>query len=230
VLRSIFTFLAFALSAAAFQGCARPRLPGPPVPEQLPAAPEGMAPEAWLQGHAAFERVRKAGLSARPLLAIIDYSRPASEPRLWVIDVTTDDILTRDFVAHGWASGGLWATDFSNRNGSNQSSLGVFLTGEAYHGIRGLSLRLLGLEPGINDRARSRGIVIHGSPSVNAFRAARGGQGRTEGCPAVPMASAKQLVSLLEGGAVVFAWYPDPFFLSHSSYLERFSRPHSAGL
>jgi hypothetical protein len=85
--------------------------------------------------------------------------------------------------------------------------------------VRGLSLRLDGLEEGINDRARARGIVIHGSAHVNAVRAARGDVGRTEGCPAVPMANARRLVNLLRDGSVVFAWYPDPEYLSRSKYI-----------
>lgn len=213
----------FALVAALLAiGCARPR-PELPGPAPLPLAPMGMSRDAWVQAHGAFQRVRRDGLAARPLLAIIDYSLPSSERRLWVVDPNTHEVVAREFVAHGWASGGTWASAFSNRAGSNQSSLGVFVTGEAYWGVRGLSLRLQGLEPGINDRALARGLVIHGSPFVNAPRAALGQQGRTEGCPAVPMSSARSLVTLLEGGAVVFAWYPDPYFLAHSAYLDRFA-------
>jgi hypothetical protein len=182
-----------------------------------------MSQDAWVQAHAAFRRVRQEGLPVRSLLAIIDYSLPSTERRLWVVNPETREVIANDFVAHGWASGGTWAGAFSNRAGSNQSSLGVFVTGEAYWGSRGLSLRLRGLEPGINDRALARGLVIHGSPFVTGSRAARGQQGRTEGCPAVPMGSARRLVTLLEGGAVVFVWYPDPFFLTHSAYLDRFA-------
>ncbi len=179
-----------------------------------------MSSEAWIQAHTAYARVSAERLSTRSLLAIIDYTLPSNEPRLWVIDTRTDSVVANDYVAHGWASGGTWAAWFSNRWGSNQSSLGVFLTGDAYLGVRGLSLRLDGLEPGINDRARARGLVLHGSPFVNAERASHGGLGRTEGCPAVPMSSARRLVNLLQGGAVVFAWYPDPGFLARSRYVD----------
>jgi len=202
-------------------GCARPGLRLDPGVDRFPAAPAGISNQAWIQAHVAYERVREEGRASRPVLAIIDYSLPSSEPRLWVVDLQADTIMARDYVAHGWASGSTWPYQFSNRWGSNQSSLGVFLAREAYSGVRGISLRLEGLEPGINDRALARGIVVHGSPFVTALRASQGNLGRTEGCPAVPMSSARRLVHLLERGAVVFAWYPDPDFLARSQYLDR---------
>ena len=113
------------------------------------------------------------------------------------------------------------ATQFSNKDGTNQSSLGTFITGMTYEGVRGHSLRLFGLEPGINDRAFSRGIVIHGTPNVSAAHARKGIMGRTEGCPAVPSASAARLISLIAHGSVVFVWYPDRDFLQRSAYLDR---------
>lgn len=214
--------LAFApLLLAAAAGCARPLLVNGPAPEHPGAPPAGMSREAWVQGHAAYSRVREERRVPRELLAIIDYSLPSTEPRLWVVDPRADTVIVRDYVAHGWASGSTWPYQFSNRWGSNQSSLGVFLTREAYSGVRGISLRLEGLEPGVNDRALARGLVVHGSPFVSAVRASQGNLGRTEGCPAVPMSSARRLVHLLEGGAVVFAWYPDPDYLARSRYLDR---------
>ncbi len=199
-------------------GCARPRLGGNPGPGELPV-PAGMSAQVWHHALTAYARVKDEGVPVRPVLAVIDYSLPSSEPRLWVTDLNTGALLLNDYVAHGWASGGTWPTRFSNRRGSNQSSLGAFVAGEAYVGVRGLSLRLSGLEPGINDRARERGIVIHGSPSVSSRRAGEGNVGRTEGCPAVPMPSARTVVRLLEGGGLVYAWYPDPAFLATSRYL-----------
>jgi hypothetical protein len=138
-----------------------------------------------------------------------------------VVDVGTREVLQTEFVAHGERSGNIWATRFSNRDGTHQSSLGTFITAATYIGVRGLSLRLNGLEPGINDNALSRGIVIHGTPNVSADRARKGTMGRTEGCPAVPKESARRLIRLIENGVVVFAWYPDPKFLETSEYVSR---------
>ncbi|HEV8358030.1 MAG TPA: murein L,D-transpeptidase catalytic domain family protein [Gemmatimonadales bacterium] len=217
---------ALAIAAAA---CARPRLQAAPSPADLPSIPAGMSTDAWVHAHAAFARAERDGRAAKPLLAVIDYSLPSSARRLWVVDLSTNEVVMNEYVAHGQRSGGTWTTDFSNRTGSNRSSLGTFVTLNTYRGVRGLSLRLMGLEPGINDKALPRGIVIHGTPNVSAARALAGRVGRTEGCPAVPQASARRLIRLLEGGAVVFAWYPDRHFLATSEYLDRSVVPFHLG-
>ncbi len=188
----------------------------PPV-----ALPEGISPEAWTHALAAHQAAVAAGLTASSLLTVIDYSRPSSEERLVVVDLATGAVLAREYVAHASRSGGLWATAFSNRDGSHQSSLGAFLTAGTYSGVRGLSLRLRGLEPGINDRAWQRGIVIHGTPNVSAARARKGQLGRTQGCPAVSPQAVRPLVRLIAGGTLVFAWYPERGFLRRSAFVDR---------
>jgi hypothetical protein len=179
-----------------------------------------MSPEAWTHALAAHQRALNLGLTNTSRLAIIDYSLPSTARRLWVVDLATGDVYLNEFVAHAVNSGGTWATSFSNRDGSRQSSLGAFLTANSYSGVRGLSLRLKGLEPGINDRALQRGIVIHGTWGVSEARARSGSLGRTEGCPAVSFSAIRQLVGLLQGGVVVFAWAPDRNFLAHSDYVD----------
>jgi len=188
-------------------------------PLEFEAPPEGIPAEAWAHALAAHRMASLQGQTDSPLLTLIDFTRPATERRLWVVDVVTRQVHLTEYVAHGQHSGGLWATRFSNRDGSNQSSLGTFITASTYRGVRGLSLRLRGLEPGINDNAWSRGIVIHGTPNVSEARAKKGTMGRTEGCPAVPTASARRLIRLIENGVVVFAWYPEPSFLEKSEYV-----------
>jgi len=210
------------LSLGCFLGtaCARPGMETGAEPLEF-APPEGIPREAWSHALSAHRLASLQGQTDSPLLTVIDFTRPATERRLWVVDVVTRQVHLTEYVAHGQHSGGLWATKFSNRDGSNQSSLGTFITTTSYRGVRGLSLRLRGLEPGINDNAWARGIVIHGTPNVSASRAKKGTMGRTEGCPAVPAASARKLIRLIEHGVVVFAWYPEPSFLERSEYANR---------
>jgi hypothetical protein len=155
------------------------------------------------------------------LLTVIYYTLPSTTRRLWVVDLGTSQVLMHEYVAHGAGSGGTFATGFSNRYGSKRSSVGTFVTGNTYVGVRGLSRRLKGLEPGINDRAWDRGIVIHGTPGVSAAKARLGKMGRTEGCPAVPRESARKLIGLLEEGSVLFIWYPDRTLLETSEFVDR---------
>jgi hypothetical protein len=153
-------------------------------------------------------------------LTVIDFSRPSTEKRLWVYDLRSRALLFHEHVAHGRGSGANMATTFSNVPESNQSSLGLFRTAEAYHGKHGLSLRLDGLERGINDRARERAIVIHGAEYVNAATAkAQGRLGRSLGCPAVRPAIATSLINAVKDGGLLFAYYPQQSWLEGSTYL-----------
>ena len=195
------------------------------TPEAHPPAPEGMSFEAWVHARTAHAKAVSEGLTSRMYLTIIDYSQPSDRRRLWLVDVGTNEVLMHEHVAHGSGSGGVWPSIFSNRSGSLQSSVGTFITGSSYTGVRGLSVRLRGLEPGINDRALARGIVIHGTPNVSPSRALLGRVGRTEGCPAVSRAAARKLVRLIADGVVVFAWYPDKALLAKSEYLDRSRLP-----
>ncbi|MDX5446199.1 MAG: murein L,D-transpeptidase catalytic domain family protein [Zoogloeaceae bacterium] len=153
-------------------------------------------------------------------LAVIDYSLPSSERRLWIFDLPTRRLLLADYVAHGNRSGDNQATRFSNVVGSHQSSLGLFRAAETYHGKHGYSLRMDGLESGVNDRARERAIVIHGADYVDPSWIARQGRiGRSQGCPAVRQEIVRTVVDTLKGGQFVFAYYPDLEWLQSSAFL-----------
>ena len=190
------------------------------LPEPV-EGPEGIAPEVWAHALSAHRRATNLGQTSSHRIVVIDYTLASTERRLWVVETGTQEVLMHEFVAHAVNSGGTYPYAFSNRDGSNQSSLGAFITGRPYIGIRGISLRLVGLEAGINDKAASRGIVFHGTPNVSEARALKGNQGRTQGCPAVPMRSIRKLVSLVRDGVLVFAWYPDKTFLARSGFLDQ---------
>ena len=213
--------LALLIVIAAGGACARPKTGNGPEPEPAFPRPREVPAEAWTHASAAYQRAVLRGVATGSLLTVIDYTLPSTTRRLWVVDLGTSQVLMHEFVAHGAGSGGILATGFSNRYGSKRSSVGTFVTGNTYVGVRGISRRLKGLEPGINDRAWDRGIVIHGTPGVSAAKARLGKMGRTEGCPAVPRESARKLIGLLEEGSVVFIWYPDRVLLETSEFVDR---------
>lgn len=158
----------------------------------------------------------------RELLTVIDYSLPSTEPRLFVFDLGSRKLLFQELVAHGVNSGGNLTERFSNEHGSRQTSLGLFVTAEPYFGSNGYSLRLQGLEKGINDRARERAIVMHGAPYVNdSITRAQGRLGRSWGCPAVRKEVAKKMIDTLKGGSPIFAYYPHDGWLRTSRFLAR---------
>jgi hypothetical protein len=185
-------------------------------------------PEVLQLASTAYRCAERDGQHFRPILTIIDYSLPSNTRRLWVIDILRNRILHHERVAHGEGSGRTMAVAFSNQEGSHQSSLGLFRTDEVYTGRFGYSLRLSGLEPAINDRARERAIVMHGSSDVSdSFLARWGTIGNSWGCPALPVEVAPEIIDTIAGGAAIFAYYPDPKWLRESRYLHCADRPGS---
>lgn len=183
------------------------------------AAPE-LNPQALKSALSAMQCAVGSGARQAHHLAVIDYSQPSTARRLWIFDLRKKTLVLRDLVAHGQNSGENFATRFSNREGSYQSSLGLFRTQESYQGNHGYSLRMDGLEPGFNDQARDRAIVIHAADYVNPLWSQRQGRiGRSQGCPAVRPQVARQVIDKLKDGQFMFSWYPDQRWLKSSAYL-----------
>jgi len=158
--------------------------------------------------------VRNGQANADARLAVIDYSLPSTQKRLWVFDVAQDKLLFREHVAHGQGSGENLARRFSNVEGSYQTSLGLFRTAETYQGGNGYSLRMDGLDPGFNDAARQRAIVMHGAWYANPeLIRTQGRLGRSQGCPALRDGVARVVIDSLKQQQLVFAYADDATFL-----------------
>ena len=158
-------------------------------------------------------------------LAVIDYSMPSTEVRMWVFDINARRLLHAEHVAHGRGSGGNVPTVFSDVEGSYQTSLGLFAMAETYTGQNGYSLRMDGLEPGINGRARERLIVMHGAGYVDPAQGRLQGRlGRSWGCPAVRSAVAQAVIDDLKDGQLLFAYADDATWLRDSTLLHCPSR------
>lgn len=174
---------------------------------RLAGAPSRSALKAALSAY--YNAVKEGNVTDNRYLTVIDYTLPSAQERLWVFNLSLETIVRRELVAHGKGSGDAMATAFSNRDGSHMSSLGLFLTDQAYIGSNGYSLRLRGLERGVNDRAYERAIVIHGAKYVSAEIAKTGKVGRSWGCPAVSMQAARALIDTIKNGTVLFAFGPN---------------------
>lgn len=148
-------------------------------------------------------------------IAIIDYTIPSKQPRLWVVDLKAQKLLFEEHVAHGQGSGDDVPKFFSDRNGSHQTSLGLFLTDATYQGGNGYSLKLQGLSRGFNESAMRRLIVMHGARYVNPLAALNMGRlGRSWGCPAVRTEVAKPMIDTLKQGQFIYAHGPGTAKLS----------------
>jgi len=160
------------------------------------------------------------GLAKKSLLTIIDYSLPSTQRRLWVVDMSKQKVIYHEHVAHGSGSGMNKAERFSDKPGSLQTSLGLFVTGNTYQGKHGLSLVLHGLEKGINGNAERRAIVMHGANYVNfSIVKQQGRLGRSWGCPAVRNEVARPMIQTIKEGSLIFAYYPDNKWLKQSRFL-----------
>jgi hypothetical protein len=191
-----------------------------PLATALAAAAPSADPQVLELAVAAIDCAVASGMEPSRRLAVIDYSRPSVEKRLWVFDLSQRRLLYSELVAHGRNSGENLAQSFSNTNGSLQTSLGLFRTAETYHGRHGYSLRLDGLETGFNDKARERAIVMHGAPYVTPELARKQGRiGRSWGCPAVNSGVARRMIDTLKGGQFIFSYYPDEKWLGSSDFL-----------
>ena len=152
------------------------------------------------------------------IISIIDFSQPSSQKRLFVVDLKNYKVLFNTLVAHGRNSGREWAASFSNQNSSYMSSPGFYITRETYEGKNGYSLKLEGIERGINDKAYERGIVVHGANYVcDEYVNSQGYIGRSQGCPAVPVQVSRPIINTIKNGTCLFVYHPS--YVNRSSVL-----------
>jgi hypothetical protein len=182
----------------------------------------GLSAEAFKEAITGYENLRKAGaVLNNTVLSIVDFSLPSFKKRLFVLDMENGKLLFNTLVAHGRNSGQLYATRFSNRNRSFESSLGFYLTGETYFGQNGYSLRLLGMEQGFNDNAYRRGIVMHPAEYVNdEISKTYGRLGRSEGCPAIPSDIHRAVIETIKNGSCLFVYGKDKRYANRSKLLK----------
>jgi len=154
------------------------------------------------------------------ILSVVDFSQPSTCKRYYLIDMNARKVICQDYIAHGKNTGALNAENFSNIPHSNQSSLGFYRTAETYHGKHGLSLRLDGLEKGINDKARQRAIVIHSAwYAEESFVKKYGRLGRSFGCPALPAGNYKEIIQWIKDGTLLFIYSPESAYMENSGIL-----------
>ena len=176
--------------------------------------------------YAVFERAiagyNRMGGHDKDILTVIDFTKPSTEKRLFVIDLKLKKILFISYVAHGRNSGEKYATSFSNREGSFKSSLGFYKTENTYYGKNGYSLVLDGLERGINDKAKERAIVMHGAAYADPSTIRSCGRlGRSLGCPALPLAVKKKIIDTIKGGTLLYIHGDDKTYASLSTFIKQ---------
>lgn len=181
----------------------------------------GLSQKAFEYAWKGYQYLRKKGKIQRTdIISICDFSQSSKNKRLYVIDINAPKVLINTYVAHGKNSGGEYARSFSNSPESHKSSLGFYVTRTTYYGDHGISLKIDGVEKGINDRASARHIVIHGSDYLgDVFMQNNPFNGRSFGCPAVPADEIEELVSTIKDGSCLFIYHPTTLYLKKSRVL-----------
>lgn len=182
----------------------------------------GLSQEAYAMAMKGFDYLKSNGkLLNENIISIIDFSKSSASKRLFVIDVYSGILLFNTYVAHGQNSGNAMAEKFSNKVSSLQSSLGFYETSSTYLGKHGYSLKLEGLEKGINDNAMERSIVMHGASYVSeGIIKIKGYLGRSWGCPAVPEKYSKPIIDKIKNGTCIFIYANNSMYLQQSKILQ----------
>jgi len=178
--------------------------------------------EVFKYGMIGYYSLRQQGkLSNKELLSIIDFTKASTQKRFYTIDLDKKQVKYYTYVSHGKNTGEDIAKSFSNTVHSNQSSLGFYVTGETYIGSKGYSLKLDGIEKGINDKLRERAVVMHSAEYVSEYWIKKYGRlGRSQGCPALPTTIAKEVIDTIKDHTTIFAYYNDSVYLNASSFLD----------
>lgn len=173
--------------------------------------------EAFEQAFTGYEKMEHP---KKNILSIIDFTKPSTEERMFVLDMENQKVLFQTVVAHGKNSGEQFARKFSNKHGSFQSSLGFFRTANTYYGGNGYSLVIEGLEKGINDQAKARAVVIHGADYCSEdFIRKNGRLGRSYGCPSLPHEVNRAIIDTIKEGSLLFIYAKDQEYQMLSALL-----------
>lgn len=188
---------------------------------ELKLEEKGLSKQAFEYAYKGYLKlVKKHIIKRTDLLTICDFSQSSNKKRLYIIDLDSNEVLINTYVAHGRNSGGEYATRFSNKPSSLQSSLGFYITQNTYFGEHGLSLKVTGLEAGFNDKAYRRAIVIHGADYIgNKWLGTNHYMGRSFGCPAVPEKEKEEIINTIKNGSCLFIYHPTKNYLNGSKIL-----------
>lgn len=178
----------------------------------------GLKKEVFRRAYTGYEKMLGRGLiNKENILTICDFAQSSRRKRMYVIDLDNYKLLVNTLVAHGQGSGDEYPNSFGNENDSHKSSLGFYTTAETYYGEHGYSLRLRGREPGINDRAYDRDVVVHASEYVSdEYLRANNRIGRSWGCPAIPEKYNQKVINLIRNGSCFFIYHPAKNYLKKS--------------
>lgn len=203
------------------------------IKEQNPDATRELTEKAFSYAYVGLLNLKAQGVIDKnsSLISICDFTLSGNVKRLWVIDVKSKKVLIHSLVSHGRNTGEEFATSFSNKDGSYQSSLGFYITDTTYQGSNGYSLRLYGLDANLNDNAERRAIVMHGAAYCSEdFIQEHGRLGRSLGCPSVPLEQHREIINTIKDRTLLYIYHEGQPVLNTSKWLKSTQKSLLAGL
>ncbi|HYD21444.1 MAG TPA: murein L,D-transpeptidase catalytic domain family protein [Flavipsychrobacter sp.] len=189
---------------------------------------ESLDYDVFTKAYTGYQNLKAAGKlnTDKNILTVCDYSLSANKNRMWIIDLNAKKVLLNTWVAHGQGTGEEYARHFSNNEGSHQSSMGFYVTGDTYTGKHGNSMYLHGMDEGYNSAAYERAIVVHGAGYVSKdFIAGTGRLGRSWGCPAVSNELSDTVIETIKDGTCMFIYYPEQKYMETCQWLKNCETP-----
>jgi hypothetical protein len=179
-------------------------------------------PQIYKIASSIYANIKATQSNLSPIIGFIDYRAPSNEKRFWIIDINKHEIILNTYVSHGINSGKKVPLSFSNLNNSHKTSLGAHLTGGTYFGKHGLSMKIIGLENGINNNSESRAIVLHSAWYTSmAFLNTHNQLGRSWGCPAVSKHVLSTIINTLKNGHLFIQYSNDSNYLSSTRLIDK---------
>ncbi|RKS43428.1 L,D-transpeptidase-like protein [Gillisia mitskevichiae] len=177
--------------------------------------------DSFKNGMIGYYKLSEQNAFDKNILTIIDFTLSSTKKRMWVLDMANNKVLFHTVVAHGKNTGSEFATKFSNKVNSLQSSLGFYVTGETYYGKNGYSMFIDGMEKQFNSKARERYVVVHGASYANpSFANKLGRLGRSYGCPALPTALNNDIIDVIKNKSVIYIHSADKTYLNDSEMIK----------
>jgi hypothetical protein len=188
---------------------------------ELSLQEKGLSQDAFEYAYRGYRKLLDKQMIKQPgYLTICDFSQSSNNKRLYLIDLNNNELMVHTYVAHGRNSGAEFATRFSNKPSSLQSSLGFYVTEDTYFGEHGLSLKINGVEPGYNNNALRRAIVVHGADYIGERWLNNSDyMGRSYGCPAIPSEDRDTIINTIKNGTCLFIYHPSASYLRGSKLL-----------
>lgn len=145
-------------------------------------------------------------------ITVVDFTKKKWKKRFFVINMDNNTVEYAEKVWHWKKSGWDYATHFSNKHRSNESSLGAYLTPDAITKSPKKGrywLRQVKWLESSNEQSDERGIAIH-----------EWGENWSQWCFTLPKKNSKEIMDKIKWWSLVFAYAKSKEYFAQSNYFK----------